>query len=106
MDYFSIAATFSLGGSQQRCFNFISINDNVPELTEIVVVTVSTLGSFGQVLEQRQVFVSILDDDSEKIYVQYEKLDTVNVCLYFLSLYIYRYMRGIPPAFPLIHSEE
>ena len=89
MDYFSIASTFSLGGSQQRCFNFISINDNIPELTEIVIVTVSTLSSLGQVLEQRQVFVSILDDDGEKIYVQYEKLETVNICLhvYFLSLY-------------------
>jgi hypothetical protein len=67
VDYFSIAATFSLTGTQQRCFDFISINDNVPELTEIVAVTVTTLNSFGKVAEQRQVFVSILDDDSEKI---------------------------------------
>ena len=67
VDYFSIDATFSLTGTQQRCFNFISINDNIPELTETAVVTVMTFNSLWQVAEQRQVFVSIMDDDGEKI---------------------------------------
>lgn len=67
MDYFSIDATFSLSGTQQRCFDFISINDNIPELTETAVVTVMTLNSFGQVAEQRQVFIFIMDDDGKKI---------------------------------------
>ena len=71
MDYFGIDATFSLGGAQQRCFNFIVINDNIPELTETVLVTVSTLSSFGQILEQRRVLVSITDDDSEIILSMY-----------------------------------
>ena len=79
VDYFRIDATFSLSGTQQRCFDFISINDNVPELTEVAVVTITTFDSFWQVLEQRQEFVSILDDDSERIF--HERLETVRVYL-------------------------
>ena len=65
VDYLSIDERFSLGGARQKCFNFFSVNDDIPELTETVGVTVSTLSSHEQILEQRNVLITIVDDDGE-----------------------------------------
>ena len=69
MDYINIDERFSLGGGHRKCYNFVTVNDNIPELTETVVVKVSTLNSLGQVLERRFAFVSILDDDSKNQFM-------------------------------------
>ena len=69
MDYITIEETFSIDSGRQKCYNFITRNDNIPEVTEIIAVTVSTLNAVGQVIERRIAFVRILDDDSKKIFM-------------------------------------
>lgn len=68
MDYNTIDRTFSIDGGRQKCYNFITRNDNIPEFTETVAVIVSTLNTLGQMLERRFVFVTILDDDGKEVF--------------------------------------
>lgn len=65
VDYIAIDETFSIDSGRQKCYNFVTKNDNIPEETETVAMTVSTLNAVGQIMARRFVFITILDDDSK-----------------------------------------